>query len=320
MTERKKLIIDCDTGTDDAVALMLAALHPEIDLVGVTTVFGNAPLTATTTNSLSVLDLIGRPEIPVHAGVSRPIVRKTMPSERFFKTDTVADPHGTYLDIPRSTRAAASNNAVEYLIETYRNATEPITLMPIGPLTNIAVAVAMEPRFAEWVPRLIIMGGGHEVPNMTASAEFNIWADPEAGASVFEAGFRDVLLVPLDATHRALVTDRQCAALGALGTPAGKATETFVTRRINSYEAMQKMDIPNSAPVHDALCVAALVEPDIVTTKRCHVAVETAGVLTVGRTVVDTHQRSRLEPNATVAFDANADRFVALMMEVFGAR
>lgn len=320
MTERRKLIIDCDTGTDDAVALMLAALHPEIDLVGVTTVFGNAPLAATTTNSLSVLDLIGRPEIPVHAGVSRPIVRKTMPSERFFKTDTVADPHGTYLDIPRSTRAAASHNAVEYLIETYRNATEPITLMPIGPLTNIAVAVAMEPRFAEWVPRLIIMGGGHEVPNMTASAEFNIWADPEAGASVFEAGFRDVLLVPLDATHRALVTDRQCAALGALGTPAGKATETFVTRRINSYEAMQKMDIPNSAPVHDALCVAALVEPDIVTTKRCHVAVETAGVLTVGRTVVDTHRRSGLEPNATVAFDANADRFVELMMEVFGAR
>lgn len=155
---------------------------------------------------------------------------------------------------------------------------------------------------------------------MTASAEFNIWADPDAAASVFEAGFKDVLMVPLDATHRALVTDTQCAALGALGTPAGKATETFVTRRINSYEAMQKMDIPNSAPVHDALCVAALVEPDIISTKRCHVAVETAGTLTLGRTVVDTHQRSRLEPNADVALDANADRFVAMLMEVFGRR
>ena len=131
------------------------------------------------------------------------------------------------------------------------------------------------------------------------------------------AGFRDVLVVPLDATHRALVTDKQAAAFGALGTPAGRATETFVTRRINSYEAMQKMDIPNSAPVHDALCVAALVEPDIVTTKRCHVAVETMGPLTVGRTVVDTHQRSRMEPNADVALDADAGRFVAMMMEIF---
>ena len=111
--EKHRLIIDCDTGTDDAVALMLAALHPKIDLVGVTTVFGNAPLSATTVNSLSVLDLIGRPEIPVHAGISRPLVRKAMPSERFFKTDTVADPHGTYLDIPRSTRAPASTKAVD---------------------------------------------------------------------------------------------------------------------------------------------------------------------------------------------------------------
>jgi inosine-uridine nucleoside N-ribohydrolase len=320
MVEKHRLIIDCDTGTDDAVAIMLAALHPAIDLIGITTVFGNAPLTATTTNSLSVLDLIGRPEIPVHAGLSRPLVRKAMPSERFFQTDSVADPHGTYLDIPRTTRKPASEKAVDYLIETYRAATQPITLMPIGPLTNIAAAVALEPRFAEWVPKLIIMGGGHEVPNMTASAEFNIWADPDAAASVFEAGFKDVLMVPLDATHRALVTDKQCAALGALGTPAGKATETFVTRRINSYEAMQKMDIPNSAPVHDALCVAALVEPDIITTKRCHVAVETSGTLTLGRTVVDTHHRSRLAPNAEVAFDANADQFVAMLMEIFGQK
>ena len=122
---------------------------------------------------------------------------------------------------------------------------------------------------------MIIMGGGHEVPNISASAEFNIWADPEAAASVFEAGFKDVLMVPLDATHKALVTAKECAAFGALGTPAGMATETVIKRRIGSYESSQKMDVPESAPVHDALCVAALVEPDIITTKRCNVAVET---------------------------------------------
>jgi len=314
---KKRLIIDCDTGTDDAVALMLAALHPEIDLVGVSTVFGNAPLTATTTNSISVLDLIGRSDIPVHAGLPRPLVRKTMPAERFFKADSVQDPHGTYLDIPRSTRAAASNRAVEWLIETYRTATEPITLMPIGPLTNIAAAVAQEPKFAEWVPQLIIMGGGHEVGNMTPSAEFNIWADPEAAASVFDAGFKDVLMVPLDATHKALVTAAQCDALEALGTPAGKAAATFIQRRVASYESSQKMDVPESAPVHDALCVAALVEPNIITSSRHHVAVETTGTLTLGRTVVDTHFRGGKEPNAAVAFDANAQRFVDLMMEIF---
>ena len=317
---KHRLINVCDTGTVVAVALMLAVLHPAFDLIVVTTVFGNAPLTATTTNSISVLYWVGRSDIPVHSGMPRPLVRKTMPSERFFKTDTVADPHGTYLDIPRSTRAAASSRAVEWLIETYRTATQPITLMPIGPLTNIAAAVAQEPKFAESVPELIIMGGGHQVPNMTPSAEFNIWADPEAAASVFEAGFKNLLLDPLDATHKALVTMQQCVDLGALGTPAGKATETFVTRRINSYETMQKMDIPNSAPVHDALCVAALVEPNIITTRRHHVAVETTGTLTLGRTVVDTHFRGGKEPNAAVAFDANAQRFVDLMMEIFAKR
>ena len=115
MSTKHRLIIDCDTGTDDAVALMLAALHPEIDLIGVTTVFGNAPLYATTTNSLSVLELIGKGHIPVHAGFPRPLVRKAMPSERFFKSDSVQDPHGTYLDIPRSASKPASERAVEYL-------------------------------------------------------------------------------------------------------------------------------------------------------------------------------------------------------------
>ena len=147
-----------------------------------------------------------------------------------------------------------------------------------------------------------------------------IAADAEAAASVFEAGFKDVLMVPLDATHKALVTAKECAAFGELGTPAGMATETVIKRRIGSYESSQKMDVPESAPVHDALCVAALVEPDIITTKRCHVAVETTGTLTLGRTVVDTHHRGGKEPNADVAFDANAPRFIALMMEIFGQR
>jgi inosine-uridine nucleoside N-ribohydrolase len=124
-------------------------------------------------------------------------------------------------------------------------------------------------------------------------------------------------MVPLDATHKALVTAAQCDALEALGTPAGKAAAIFIQRRVASYESSQKMDVPESAPVHDALCVAALVEPNIITSSRHHVAVETIGALTLGRTVVDTHFRGGKEPNAAVAFDANAQRFVDLMMEIF---
>ena len=320
MSERRQLIIDCDTGTDDAVALMLAALHPALDLIGVTTVFGNAPLEATTINSISTLDLVGRGEIPVHAGLARPIVRSAFPSQRRFTADSADDPHGTWLPIERSDRPAASAKAVEWLIETYRAATQPITLMPIGPLSNIAAAVALEPKFAEWVPQLIIMGGGHEVGNETPSAEFNIWADPEAAASVFAAGFRDVLLVPLDATHKALVTRADCTALEALGTPAGIGAAACIQKRVAGYEYSQKMVVPESAPVHDALCVAALVEPSIVTTRRHHVAVEVSGELTVGRTVIDTHGRGRKGPNAAIAFNADARRFVAMLLETFAAK
>jgi inosine-uridine nucleoside N-ribohydrolase len=210
-----------------------------------------------------------------------------------------------------------SRQAVEFLVETYLAATEPIALVPVGPLTNVATAIKLEPRIVERIPQTIIMGGAHESGNTTPSAEFNIWVDPDAARIVFSAGLQDLVLVPLDATHRALVSLDDCRRLRELGTPAGAAAGTFIEGRIAAYDALQPMDTAASAPVHDALCIAYLVDPTVVSGRRAHVDVETRGELTLGRTVMDTHGRFGQEPNAFVAFDADAPKFVSMLLETF---
>jgi inosine-uridine nucleoside N-ribohydrolase len=312
----RKLILDVDTGTDDAVAIMLAALHPALELVGVTTVNGNVEVQYGTDNTLRVLDYIGRADVPVYEGLSRPLVRPDFPVPR-SQRDLAGQIHGRTLPIPATTRTKASAGAVEFLIETYRQATDEIVLVPVAPLSNIAAALALEPKLVDRVPEVVIMGGGHEIGNVTPAAEFNIWGDPEAAAVVFAAGFRQVTLMPLDATHRALISKAHCTQLDALGTPAGKATAAFTGHRIEIHDQIQKMPVAGTAPVHDALCVGFLLDPALVKTRRLHVAIETQGALTVGRTVIDTHFRGGREPNCDVAFDADGDRFAALLIETF---
>lgn len=311
-----KVILDVDTGTDDAVALMLAALHPEIELVGACSVAGNVPLEFTTENTLRVFDHLGK-SVPVYQGLSKPIAREDFPVPRGAPNPGTTNVHGDYLDIPAATSTIQDTHAVEFLIETYRAATEEIVLIPVGPLTNIAAALRVEPRLAEWVPRTIIMGGAHHTGNLTPRAEFNIWADPEAAHVVFHAGLRNVTLVPLDATHKALVSRDDCAALRALGTPAAEATATFVERRIKGYDEGQPMSRAGAAPVHDALCVAAVVQPEIITTQDLYVTVETHGEVTVGETVIDVAGRSKRQPNMAVAFDADERAFVRMLLDTF---
>jgi inosine-uridine nucleoside N-ribohydrolase len=311
----RKLILDVDTGTDDAVAIMLAALHPELELVGVTTVNGNVEVRYCTDNSLRTLDFIGRSDIPVFEGVARPLVRADFPIPRAVKKSTGV--HGLSLDIPDPVSIVQSRSAVEFLIETYRSTTEEIALVPTGPLTNIAAAVALDPKFAERVPEVVIMGGAHHHGNVTPSAEFNIWADADAAASVLAAGFRKLVMVPLDATHEALVSKQACDAMEALGTPAGLAASRFIGRRIKAYDANQPMAEQNAAPVHDAVCVAYLVDPTVITTEHRHVAVETHGALTIGRTVVDINFRGEHPPNCHFAFHADRHKFVAMLLDTF---
>ncbi len=310
-----KLILDVDTGTDDAVALMLAALHPDLDLIGATTVNGNVAVSFCTENSLRVFDHIGIP-IPVYEGVTRPIARDDLPVGRSDVRSSSAV-HGQYLDIPPSTSKKQETGAVEFLVETYRAATDPIVLVPVGPLSNIATAFTVEPRLKDLVPEIVIMGGAHHHGNVTPRAEFNIWGDPEAARVVLRSGVRKITMVPLDATHNALVSLDDCRALRALGTPAGEAAARFTERRIDGYDKTQPMARPNAAPVHDALAVASIVDPAVITTRFVHVDVETHGELTVGETVVDTNLRGGSAPNVHYAFDADEPRFVAMLLETF---
>jgi inosine-uridine nucleoside N-ribohydrolase len=229
---RRKLILDVDTGTDDAVAIMLAALHPDLELIACTTVNGNRELEHTTDNTLRTLDHIGRGDIPVHAGLSRPIARLDFPTPRGERDPGV---HFVEMPLAKAKSKVQEPDAVEFLIETYRNATDEISLVPVGPLSNIASALALFPKLVEFVPEVIIMGGGHSVANVTPAAEFNFWADPEAAALVLAAGFRNLTLVPLDATHKAVISLEQCKALRASGRPAAEAAAIFIEKRIQGY-------------------------------------------------------------------------------------
>jgi inosine-uridine nucleoside N-ribohydrolase len=309
---RTRVILDVDTGTDDAIAIMLAALHPEIDLAGVTTVAGNASVAHTTENSLRVLDHIGR-DVPVFGGAPGPLVPSTAVADQSERSRKI---HGDHLDLPEARSAAQTRRAAEFLIDSFPEGGD-IVLVPTGPLTNIATALTLDPGLAARIPRLVLMGGSHRRANVTPSAEFNIWADPEAARIVLRSGIRDLTVVPLDATHEALVSDADCDRLAALGTPAGVAAASIIRTRIEGYETIQPTGQGRSAPVHDALCIAALIDPAVIATRPAHIDVELTGELTRGRTVVDLRPISGQPANATWAHGADRERFLELLVDAF---
>jgi len=311
----RKLILDCDTGTDDAIAMMLAALHPALELLAVTTVNGNVEVARCTDNSLRTLDWIGRGDIPVYEGLARPIIRGDFPVPRAVNRNPGV--HMETLPLPPARQAKQPLSAPEFLARAFREAPGEIVLVAVGPLSNLAAAMALDPDFPRHTAELIIMGGAVEKSNVTPSAEFNIWADPEGAAVVLAGDYPKITLVPLDATHQALVSLAQCEELRALGTNAGKAAADLVAFRIAGYEANQPTGTPRTAPVHDALCIAALVDPSVITTKFVNVVVETRGEFTIGRTVVDHEKRTKRAPNCHVAFGADREAFFALLKATF---
>ena len=307
-----KVILDVDTGTDDAVALMVAALSPDIELVGATSVNGNTTIDFTTENTLRVFDWIGLPQTPVHRGLDRPLVRSQV--ARGMATRI----HGDMLDLPKPSKAKLQpGHAVDWLIETYLGSNGDIVLCPVGPLTNIAMAIQREPRIVDAIPEIVIMGGAHDHGNMTPSAEFNIWLDPEAARIVVNCG-RPIRMVPLDATHRALVSTEDAGRLRDLGTPAGEAAARFVLKRIDGYDATQRMHDGGAAPVHDALAVCAIIDPSILTTHHIPVDVEVHAELSVGRTVCDFRFRGGKPANVHFAMDADEPKFNRMLLEILG--
>lgn len=295
-----RVILDCDTGTDDAVAIMLAALHPDIELLGVTTVWGNHDLATCTDNTLRVLDHVGRPDVPVVPGRAGPIEPRPVPY----------DGRGLPpLSLPATTRAGTAGDAVEWLVETLRAGSQPVTLVATGPLSNVAAAARADPRVVGAVgavDEVVLMGGAHRQGNVTPYAERNVWNDPAAAEVVLGAGFPRLLFVMLDATLQAAVTAEQADALDGLGTPAATAAARFVRERIESHRHDPAMPGRDAAPVHDPVTVAYLLDPAVVELRPARVTVETRDVTTYGQTTVDLDAD---DPNAEVALSADPDRF-----------
>lgn len=311
----QKVILDVDTGTDDAVALMCAALHPALELVAATTVNGNVAVEYCTDNTLRVFDHIGK-SIPVYEGMAKPLMREDFPIPRSQTTTPLI--HGNALPIPEATSRPHDENAVDFLVDYYLSADGPDTiLVPVGPLSNVGAALQREPRLAERIPAIVLMGGSHAIGNTTPSAEFNIWADPEAARVVFLSGVRSITVVPLDATHEAVVSLEECQQLRALGTPAAEAAAVFIEKRIEGYRIThaEYADATNT-PVHDALAVLSIIDPAVLRkVAEIYGDVETTGELTIGRTVFDLYHRLQKAPNMRVALGADRERFVALLME-----
>ncbi|KZY34634.1 nucleoside hydrolase [Roseovarius sp. HI0049] len=308
MTARK-IIIDTDPGQDDAVAILLALASPdEIELLGLTCVAGNVPLDLTTRNARMTCELAGRPDIPVYAGCDRPLGRDLVTAEHVHGKTGLDGP-----DLPEPTMPMAEDHAVDFLIDTLR--TEPagtITLVPIGPLTNIAAAFKAAPDIVEKVQEIILMGGAYfEVGNITPAAEFNIHVDPDAAKIVFEAG-APITVMPLDVTHKALVTKPRNDAFRALGTPVGIA----VAEMTDFFERFDKEKYGSAgAPLHDPCTVAYLIRPGLFSGRHINVEIETTSELTMGMTVADWWRVTRRTPNALFMGDIDAGGFFDLLTE-----
>ena len=303
------VLIDCDPGHDDAIALLLAVASPEVDVLGVTTVCGNSTLDKTTANAIRVLEFVDRGDVPVAAGADRPLVREAFVAA-YVHGQSGMD--GPTLPAPQGQPVAA--HAVDFLAERILGSPEPVTLVPIGPLTNVALLLARHPEAAARLDRIVLMGGAIAEGNVTPAAEFNIWADPEAAARVFESGL-DVTMIGLDVTHKALlrpVHGERLRAQGRTGTMVADLVDFFSRFHRATYDF-------DGAPIHDAVAVAEVIRPGLVTTLPRHVAVERQSDLCRGRTVVDLWRRTGQEPNASVGVDVDADAFLELLLERLGS-
>ena len=305
----RKIIIDTDPGQDDAVAILLALASPEeIEVLGITAVAGNVPLALTARNARIVCELAGRPDVPVFAGCDRPMRRAPVTAEHVHGPTGLNGPV-----LPDPVMPLRDMHGVDFIIDTLRReAPGTVTLCPLGPLSNIATAFARAPDIIGRVGGIVLMGGAYfEVGNITPAAEFNIHADPDAAEIVFGSG-ADLTVMPLDVTHKALVSKARNDAFRALGTPVGLA----VAEMTDFFERHDKEKYgSDGAPLHDPCVTAYLIRPGLFSGRFINVEIETRSELTLGMTVADWWGVTDRAPNAMFMGDIDADGFFALLTE-----
>ena len=319
-----KVILDVDTGSDDAIAIMAAALSKDIDLIGICSVNGNRGIEITTENTLRVVDLLGE-NIPVYKGCHLPMVSTLLKGRRDnipFRgpENKEEDVHGDYLPAPAAHSSPQPEHAVFWLVNTLLKTKEKVTLIFVGPLTNLAMALRIEPQIVDNINEIIIMGGGYLVNNITSGAEFNFWVDPEAAKIVMDCG-APIRLVPLDATHAGYVTAGEAQKIREIGTPAAQLCADLILKRLDGYKKFQPLDAADGVPIHDALAVCALINPNVLTDlMNVHVDISFSPGITDGMSLCDVGKRNKdKKPNAAVAQSADRELFIEILMDLFRA-
>jgi purine nucleosidase len=301
-----KIIIDCDPGVDDAIAILLALASPELEILGITTVAGNVPLALTEKNARQICELAKRDDIKVYAGCPRPILRSL---------ETASHVHGATglqgVPLPEPQMPLQVQHGVAFLIETLMQASEPITLATLGPLTNVAIALIQAPQIIPKIKEIVLMGGATSQGNVTASAEFNFYVDPHAAHIVFTSGL-PLVMIGLDVTHKVLTTPERLEQIRAIGSPVGTAAAAMLAH-YGAYD-VEKYGMLGS-PLHDPCVIAYLIQPELFMGRDLHVAIETTSEVTMGRSIVDLWGSGERKPNARVIDRADDAGFYGLLIE-----
>ena len=300
------IIIDTDPGQDDAVAILLALASPEINILGITAVAGNVPLALTEVNARKICELAGRPDIKVYSGAIRPMLRTLVTAEHVHGRTGLDGP-----ELPDPTMPLQSQYAVDFIVETLmQHPSGTVTLCCLGPLTNIGLALVREPRIAPRIKRIIAMGGGFfEGGNVTPTAEFNIYVDPQAARLVFASNI-PITLIPLDCTHQALTTRARVEKFRVMPNKTGPATAQL----LDFFERFDEQKYgTDGGPLHDPCVIAWLLHPELFTSRDVNVSIECESELTMGMTVIDWWRVTDRKANATVCRRINADGFFELL-------
>jgi|YelNatPaOPRAMG01_1025707.scaffolds.fasta_scaffold10988_6 ribosylpyrimidine nucleosidase len=305
---KQKIILDVDPGHDDAAAIMLAAVAPNIDLLAITVVAGNQTLEKTSINALNVCSVAGISNIPVAAGMSRPLVREQVIAANIHGETGLDGPH-----FGEPTVKLDKRHAVDLIIELLMRSEGDITLVPTGPLTNIAMAIRKEPRIVPKIKQIVLMGGAYQLGNYTPAAEFNIYADPEAAHIVFTCG-RPITMMGLDLTRQALARQEEVARIRSIGNKASILFAELMEFFSKTQKEVFGWDAP---PLHDPTTIAWLIDPTCIETKPMYVAIELRGEHTYGRTVCDYYGVTGKQPNAQVAIKLNYRKFWDIMYDTY---